>query len=182
MWLMRALGKEKGRAVWAEGCAKLGVAVAETYAREEALAVLVHLSSTPGDVGIAARFTRTRVDVDAVTGAPRYRTSSTDMLAAVVPPSGVATPRPRPDGRYASESLSSSSSQAVDLVAYLTPGFSDEEAKEAIARYAKQLRLDPSALSRTDAVSVLDIMSRAPGLVGVVASFAKVKFFLRNPA
>jgi hypothetical protein len=69
----------------------------------------------------------------------------------------------------------------VDLLSFLTPSLGEEKAAEAVQQHAKTLRLNPSALSRADALALLEAMSSASGLLGVVARFAKVRFLLRYP-
>jgi hypothetical protein len=73
------------------------------------------------------------------------------------------------------------SAPRVDLLDLLVPALGEEKAKEAVAHHAKRLGFEPEPLSRDQAIRLLDAMVTTPGLIGVVANFAKVTFLMRYP-
>jgi hypothetical protein len=58
----------------------------------------------------------------------------------------------------------------------------EEKAKEAILQAAKALGLSSTELTRAEALQVLDVMAKSPGLLGVAARFGKARFLLRHPS
>jgi hypothetical protein len=178
-WIDRAVGPEEGRAAWAEACAQIGVPTRDAYTRVEALAVLETLSYAPGDVGIAARFTRMRLDSHLLAARRRSRPSLTEMLPVPSPTSGAE----RNPGLVTARSTAvRAAGDIVDLAPFFSPAFTPAEANAALDGYARPRKLDPNALSRGDAALLLDVVASADGILGVVASFARVKFLLRYPA
>jgi hypothetical protein len=202
--LALTLGNEKGQSVWIEAVRGLAIPVGDSYTQEQALAVLNALASAPGSTGLAARVARLRLNQDEP---PR---PASDSFAAVAVPA-VRRPRAAPEsgdadrpsadrpsvdpgsGPRSSPAETGPSTPppstnppegglAGDLLSFLTPSLGDDKAAEALQQYAKSLRLTVAALSRDDAVALLDAMGAAPGLLGVVARFAKVRFVLRHPA
>jgi len=67
----------------------------------------------------------------------------------------------------------------VDLLELLVPALGEEKAREAVASHAKSLGFAPDPLTRGQAIRLLDAMVSTPGLLGVVANFAKVTFLQR---
>jgi hypothetical protein len=172
-----SLGDEKARSVWDDALRRLGVPPIDSYSRGQAKALLDSLAGDDGIIGLAARFARVRLDLeDSATSQPPRRASS-GRLAAVRAPEliserqgrGPASGPGAPDPR-------------VDLLDLLIPALGEEKAKEALAHHAKRLGFEPDPLSRGQAIAILDAMLTTPGLIGVVANFAKVAFLLRYPA
>jgi hypothetical protein len=54
-----------------------------------------------------------------------------------------------------------------------------EKALDVVQRAAGELHLDPAALSRDDALAVLERVAAEPGLVGITARFAKSRVHLQ---
>jgi hypothetical protein len=68
----------------------------------------------------------------------------------------------------------------VDLLALLAPALGAEKARDATEAVAARMGVDARALSREDALRVLDALTATEGIVGVVARFAKARFLLSS--
>jgi hypothetical protein len=200
--LALTLGDERARALWTEAVRGLSIPLDDSYTRDQALLVLRALSTAPGTSGLAARIARTRVegDVPPAAAAEHWLASTPPVGVRAlrvgdpggfgdpgVPPPRVserADPRPvapEPLPSFVVQTLPSTTTIAADVLALLTPSLGDEKARDAVDQYAKALKLSPHAFSADDAVVLLDAMSGATGLLGVVARFAKVRFRMRYP-
>jgi hypothetical protein len=177
--LALTLGEEKAQTTWTEALRFAAILDSDSYPTEQALGVLQTLASTAGTTGLAARLATLRL-----TGGERRASIPDDFAesssvfrraALKLPPEKGASDRPRE--RPTSEHPPSS---GVDLKGLLAPSLGEEKAREAVTEYAKTLGLNSAALSRADAVALLDAMSRATGLLGVVARFAKVRVLLKE--
>jgi hypothetical protein len=156
------LGEEKARATWGEAVRGVGMNVADTYQREPGFAAIDALSRAPGLVGMAARFARLRLDQLPTTSPSLSRDPGSDRHAA--PAQGTTL---------------AAAGNAVDLLPFFSPALGEDKAKETLQHHARALGLDPWLLSHDDALKLLDALSTAPGLLGVVARFAKTRFLLR---
>jgi hypothetical protein len=173
------LGEEKAQAAWADALRAAGVLDSDLYPTEQALGVLQVLASSPGTTGLAARLATLRL-----TGGERRGNAPDDApepssvfrrAALKLPPEKSSDgPRDKPTSEHPP-------GRGVDLKGLLAPSLGEEKAREAVAEYAKTLGLSSATLSRADAVTLLEAMSRASGLLGVVARFAKVRLLLKGP-
>jgi len=149
--LSSALGQEKSDEVIVSAARELGIAAGSSYSAEEVRAIFERLSAIDGLVGVVARFAISRGDVE--------------KLARKARPS---QKQPVREAR----------SIAIDLVPLLAPAIGVEKAREAIEGSAARLGLDAKSLTRDQALTVLDLLAKAEGIVGVVARFAKARFLL----
>ena len=177
--LALTLGEQRGKSTWDEAVLQHHVPAGDSYSFDQATGVLDALSTSPGVVGVAARFARARVDHGrgAVSGAQHL--SSAVALFAVrplsPPPPQRTTPTPPP-------SAPPPSGTKFDVTPFLAQALGEAKAREAVDLYARALLLNPRMLTRDDAVSLLEKMAAATGIIGVTASFAKVRFLLKYPA
>ena len=162
--LAPTLGEEKSLAVWEQAIRRLGIAAADAYTPEEVSAVFESLATTPGLVGVVARFARARFDTGASVP-PSSRREDDDGVAA---PTSIREP---PAGRI----------PLADVLSLLAPSLGEEKAMEVIVQVAKTLRLAPTELTRPGALAILDAMASSSGLLGVVARLGKTRFLLRYP-
>ncbi|MGO8998172.1 MAG: hypothetical protein ACLQVI_33040 [Polyangiaceae bacterium] len=193
--LALTLGGEKGQSTWHDAVRGLSIPVGESYTQEQAMLVLQALSSAPGATGLAARVARLRLASPGRASSP-----STDSFVAVAAPAGATAPPPRaavapavtaeaeppsrvPSSRQRLKSvdLPPSGLGTIDLLPFLAPSLGEDKAAESLEQYAKPLKLNTASLTRDDAVAILDAMSTAAGLLGVVARFAKVRLLLKYP-
>ncbi len=165
--LALSLGEERARAAWLDALRGLGISAGDTFPLRQAHAVLRSLSSAQGPVGVAARLARLRLSEETGPGAE-----------VPAPPSPAPAPQATPDPPVAAPVIDPADS--VDLLAFLAPSLGEDKAKETLAQYARSLRLDAANLSLADAFDILESMSRAEGLPGVVARFAKARLALRH--
>lgn len=150
--LASALGQEKSSEVIASAAEELSLS-GPLYSAPEARAIFERLARTEGLIGVVARFAISRGDVGALVGR--------DAGAPCAP---------RDDETAEAEP------EAVDLLPLFAPALGAEKATDSIAAACARLGLDPSRLTREGALSVLDDLARAEGIVGVVARFAKARF------
>jgi hypothetical protein len=64
------------------------------------------------------------------------------------------------------------------LAAMIGANLGQEKALAVVERATSDLRLDPAALSRDDALAVLEKVAQEPGIVGITARFAKSRVHL----
>jgi len=149
--LSSALGQEKSDEVVVSAARELGIPSGSSYSADEARHIFERLSSADGLVGVVARFAISRGDVEKL--AQKARPSS---------PHRISHPN----------------SSAIDLIPLIAPAIGVEKAREAIEGGAARLGLDAKSLTPDQALSVLDLLAKAEGIVGVVARFAKARFLL----
>ncbi len=165
------LGEAKATAAWDEALKGLGVQPSESYSAPQIDALLHVLSNASPGIAVAARLARARLEADEGDESPASHRTPSRRDSRRVSPSGSSHP---PDGPR------SRGRETVDLVPFLAPSLGEDKAVETIHHYARLLNLPPGGLTREDAVQILDAMSQASGLLGVVARFAKVRFLLRS--
>jgi hypothetical protein len=151
--LASALGQEKSDEVVVTAARELGLAGAH-YGPDEVRAIFAKLVAADGLVGVVARFAVTRGDVERLASKAR-------------PPSERQLP-------------ASSPAPVVDLLALLAPALGAEKARDATEAAAAKIGADVQALTRDDALRVLDVLASTEGIVGVVARFAKARFLLSS--
>jgi hypothetical protein len=71
-----------------------------------------------------------------------------------------------------------SSSSSIDLAAQLSSALGVERASEQVAAVCKRLALDPTRLSREQAIRALEALGAEAGLVGISARFTKARLLL----
>ncbi len=149
--LSSALGQEKSEEVVVSAAREIGLPPGSSYSAEEVRGIFERLSLADGLVGVVARFAISRGDVEKLAN------------------------KARPSGPHR---VSQPSSSAIDLIPLLAPAIGVEKAREAIESGAARLGLDAKSLTHDQALSVLDLLAKAEGIVGVVARFAKARFLL----
>jgi hypothetical protein len=173
--LAPTLGWEKSSEVVESAALRLGFPPQELR-KEQALAVLDELARTPGMVGIAARFARSRLDAR----------GSAEASPSAEPVSRRA-PRPRPDEPGAAHGPVSSRSvvttvSAHDVAALLSNALGMDKALELVAAAAARLGLPSDRLDKGAAIALLDQLAAEPGVVGLCARFGKARLILRFAA
>ena len=181
--LALTLGDERARATWQDALRGLGMPTEDQYPRDQVSSVLSALSAAPGSVGVAARVARVRLETDAAIGDPSPSPGETAVTARPPEPQGATavTARSAFDRRSGSPGHAFSDA-AVDLIPFLAPSLGDEKAREVLQQYAKAMGLLPGGLTRDDANALLESMSQASGLLGVVARLAKARLLLKLSA
>ncbi len=171
--LAPTLGHARSEAFVASAAKALGFPLGEEVRVDHALAILDHLGHAEGLVGVAARFVRVRGELDALIGASpaSQRRDAPAALPSMTPGSGVHSARMPRQARVSFE----------EIALFVAPALGDAAARESVARHAAQLGVYGTDASRAEASQILDSMSSADGILGVVASFAKARFILKYP-
>jgi hypothetical protein len=161
------LGDAKASTTLDETLRGLSVPPLESYTRAQVDAVLNVLSASSPGVAVAARLARTRLDHEDFEDPPSSR---------LIPPPA------RSSTALLGGSTRPAANERVDLQPFLAPSLGEDKARETVHQYARMLNVSPAALTRDQGIQLLDAMSQAAGLLGVVARFSKVRFLLRYPA
>jgi hypothetical protein len=173
--LAPTLGWEKSAEVVGAALARLGLPQG-VIAPAEAFSVLDALAQTPGMVGIAARFARTRVDVPRVsTTRPRIDRSALPVPDPATPPSSRDVPSSRVNGTQ--KTLA-----AHEIAALFAGAMGKEKGEEVVLGAARRLGLPVTELDKAQALLLLDDLAAEPGIVGLCARFAKARLILRFAA
>jgi len=175
--LALTLGEERARTAWLDALRGLGMPTEEQYPRDHVMSVLSALSRAPGTVGVAARVARVRMDTDVPVSQP-----SPSSEVTVRPAEAAAPPSPRSAVDRDRLPTRVESDAAVDLLPFLAPSLGDEKARDVLHQYAKAIGVLPTGLTPDDATALLESMSQASGLLGVVARLTKARLLLKFPA
>jgi hypothetical protein len=170
--LAPTLGWEKSSEVVEAATLRLGFSPQELR-KDQALAVLDELTRTPGMVGIAARFARSRLDARGSAGA-----------SPSAEPVSRRAPHPRPDepaGPVSSRNVVTTIS-THDVAALLSNALGMDKALELVAAAAARLGLPSDRLDKGAAIALLDQLAAEPGVVGLCARFGKARLILRFAA
>jgi hypothetical protein len=162
--LAPTLGQEKSEEVVAEGARSLGI-LADEFSASRAVALLEALGRSPGMVGVAARFARTRFDARAQDAIEEAPTSSGGAKRESKPSSGrmeVAPPRV-------------ARKQVVQLLA---PTLGEEKSEEVVLAALRRRHLPEDALDQDQALTLLEDLAAQHGLIGITARFAKARLIL----
>lgn len=171
--LAPTLGQEKSESLVNAAARVLGMQIGEDLRVEQAYEIIERLSIADGIVGVVARFVKTRGELDELADhAPSSKRPGVHGLAMSTPGGGIPIARTG----FAEPRL-----PLEELVHYLAPALGDEKAREAVATYAAQIGALGPDVTRAQADAMLEHMSQADGILGVVASFAKARFLLRYP-
>ena len=170
--LAPALGQEKSESLVNAAARVLGMEIGDDLRLEQAHDILERLSVADGLVGVAARFVVSRGELDELADrAPSSKRPGAHGLVTTTP--GGALPIARvPEPRVPID----------EVVQFLAPALGEDKAREAVAAHAAQVGALGTDCTRTQAAAMLERMSQAEGILGVVASFAKARFLLRHPA
>jgi hypothetical protein len=162
--LASALGQDKSDEVVGSTALALGFPRA-AFTGAEVSSIFEKLVKAEGLVGVVARFAVSRGDVARlVAGEPRR------------PPMVAGRRVSSPPKARASHGPSVSTIYLVPLIA---PAIGVEKARDAIETAARIHGIDLTrALSHDQALVILDEMTNAEGIIGVVARFAKARFLL----
>jgi len=167
--LTPTLGHEKSDTHVSAAARELGISLGHEVRVEHVLAILDRLGTADGLVGVAARFVRARGELEAMIGAAPA--SLRPRALSVLPIVGVPIAKPAPPARVSLE----------EIAMYVAPALGDVVARESVSKYAATLGLSGPEVARAEASQILDAMSQAEGMIGVVASFAKARFLLKYP-
>jgi hypothetical protein len=174
--LALTLGDERARVTWAEALRGVAAAEATDYDGQQTAALLTALGLASGTIGLAARVAKLRLESEA-TGP-----FTLESLRAAAPPA-TAPQRAEPRHEPVPPSHGSPGDQArlaKEVLSFLSPSLGDEKARDVLGQYAKTLGISLTSLTRVEAIVLLDAMSQASGLLGVVARFAKVRFEVKR--
>jgi hypothetical protein len=163
--LAPTLGQEKSEEVVSEAARALGIAD-DTLDPDRVRALLGALGRTPGLVGVAARFARTRYERRA-SEPPAQPAEATDPVPA--------STRDPSSARPAGSPKTISRRRVVMLLA---PTLGEEKADEVVVAALRRRGLPENALSRQDALVLLDELAALPGVIGVTARFVKARVIL----
>jgi hypothetical protein len=170
--LAPALGHEKSDAHVVAAARELGITLGHEVRVEHVLLILDRLGAADGFVGVAARFVRARGELEGMIGAPpsslHPRTLAPTTPTAGVPSIGRAPP-------------TASRLSLEEIAMFVAPALGDALARDSVGKHAVALGFHGLDVSRSDAAQVLEAMSQAPGMIGVVATFAKARFLLKYP-
>jgi hypothetical protein len=174
--LALTLGDERAKVTWAEALRGVAAAEAADYDGQKTVALLTALGLASGTVGLAARVAKLRLESEA-TGPFTLESLRT---SAAPPTPQRPEPRHEPVPPSHSSAPSDSARLASEVLSFLSPSLGDEKARDALGHYARTLGISLASLTRVEAIALLDAMSQASGLLGVVARFAKVRFEVRR--
>jgi hypothetical protein len=171
--LAPTLGLEKSEEVVTAAVRRLRLGVSDELTVAQALAILDDLTQTPGIVGVVARFVKARGELEDLTELvpSSVPPSSPAAMTAMTPGGGVAVFRATDQIKVSKD----------ELVALLSPALGEEKSGEAIAAYAPKVGALGTEFTRAQAAKMLELMSAADGILGVVASFARARFILKYP-
>jgi hypothetical protein len=193
--LAPTLGWEKSSEVVDASVGRLRLAP-NALTPEQAFAVLDDLARTPGMVGIAARFARSRLD------APRVQPPPSDVLPtsghasapasmARPPDSGKRPPdTPRCAGHGEAPAARSTPKPVApgttistsEVAALLSSAMGTKKAQEIVLATARHLGFTAERLDKAQAMALLDHLAVEPGVVGLCARFGKARLILRFAA
>ena len=156
--LSATLGQEKSAEVVETALHRLGF-FGPVLNAEQVAEVLDALSGESGLVGVAARFARSRSQLQ--------RRPARGSSSPSLPPPPHGAPAPAPGFAPA------------DLSLLLAPALGADKSQEVIAVALAQLALPVDILTREQALRLFDHLATIPGLVGVTARFAKARVLLR---
>jgi len=153
---------------------------ASKLAADEALQILEILSRRPGIVGITSRFAMARL-APAAPDSGRGRAPSPDSQpgASRAPPSGHQTRAIAAEERVPPSQVQPATLPLDLLAGLLAPSMGNERAEELVRAATRGYPTDGGRITHADAVAVLEALAQQPGIVGVTARFAKVRFALR---
>jgi hypothetical protein len=185
--LAPTLGCEKSAEVVEGAALRLGFSP-EALRADQALAMLDELARTPGMVGIAARFARSRLDAQRASLPPaaeppsrRYPGQRSTMGETPKPPPQASTLSPPGTGPVSSRSVVTTISTR-DVAALLSSAMGMDKALEIVTTTSDRLGLSPDHLDKTQAIALLDQLAGEPGMVGLCARFGKARLILRFAA
>jgi hypothetical protein len=189
--LAPTLGWEKSSEVVESAAIRLGLSPGRALRVDQALAVLDELARTPGMVGIAARFARSRLEARTSAAAAPAAPRSPDAAAA----SASAEPLSRrsaspfhegPKSQRLDDPVSSRSTgtsiSTREIAALLSSALGTDKAQEVVAAAAARLGLSSDRLDKAHAIALLDHLAAEPGVVGLCARFGKARLILRFAA
>ena len=166
--LASALGQDKSGEIVTSTAKALGI-TRTAFTPEDVRAIFDVLVKAEGLVGVVARFAVSRRDVERLVLQGSFEPPTRKLARPDFSDAGAAgVPPPAPKATF-------------EIAPLIAPALGNEKAREAIEAAAALHGVDVAAgLSYASALLVLDEMTTAPGIVGVVARFAKARFLL-NP-
>jgi hypothetical protein len=166
--LAPTLGMEKSEDVISGAAKRLRISLGDELTVAHAAAILDDLAQTGGIVGVVARFVKARGELEDLDD---LVPSSAPQPLLMTPGGGVPVVR-MPDRAKVTRD---------ELIALLSPALGDEKSVEAIAAYAPKVGATGVEFTRAQVARMLELMSAADGILGVVASFARARFILKFP-
>jgi hypothetical protein len=158
--LAPTLGMEKSREVVSSAAKELGLPDPASMTLDQAEALMNRLGTAEGIVGVVARFAVGRL----VTLLETENDETTDTGIVVRPPK--AEPSTGSYTRLPTVSMN-------DLVELFATTLGAPRASEVLRAAAAHLALGPGPWPRPQAMTLLDHLSAAEGIVGVVARFSQ---------
>jgi hypothetical protein len=166
--LAPALGKEKSHELIESRAEFLGY-MKDRLNVEQALQIIASLASEPGIVGVSARFAKTRL-----TTQEKARPMQAWLSA---PPQAEPSAEPPPQPTISDATSTSITSKEIAVL--LAASLGTEKSVEVVNATMARLSIAPGAIEMAQAQSILNLISKSPGIVGVAARFAKARLFLR---
>jgi hypothetical protein len=179
--LAPTLGWEKGSEVVDIAVTRLALP-GSALTLGQAIAVLDELARTPGMVGIAARFARSRLDapraVEIVRAPPPSVHPPPPSTRGPVPAGGPVSGRAPASGRLPPGTTVTSD----DVAALLANAIGADKAQEVVLAAVHRLGFRAERLDKAQAMAVLDHLAGVAGVIGLCARFAKARLILRFAA
>ncbi len=164
------LGLDKSETLVLTASRELVIPQGDEIRVDHVLAILDRLGEMDGIAGVAARFVRARGELDALI-APSAASAPAPALTTTTPGGGVAFARPAATPHVPFE----------EIAMFVAPALGDAVARASVAKHAAALGIKGYDATRAEAAQILDGMSKAEGILGIVASFAKARFILKYP-
>jgi hypothetical protein len=173
--LAATLGCEKSTEVVDEAIGRLRYRT-DALNLAQALALLADLARTPGMVGIAARFARSRIEV------PRASPPSSAVMETTGPLSVRGSREPRSVREPPSTPKPETTVTADEIALLLSGAMGTEKAQEVVLAATRRLGIRPERIDKEQAMTLLDQLAVEPGVVGLCARFTKARLILRFAA
>jgi hypothetical protein len=163
-----AVGKEKGEELISAAARSFGYAT-DKLDLQHALQILGSLEATPGLVGVAARLAKSRLG------------SRTNQSSTSIPRQAIDAVPERAEAIQAVQAVQKGVARLPlhEIVKLLAATLGTEKAGDAVAAALAHFEVAEGPMDRTQALALLDHIAREPGIVGVVARFAKARVILR---
>jgi hypothetical protein len=165
--LFASLGKEKSEEEVLAAAKALGLVGRNIFTVAEGRSIIRHLATKTGLVGVVARFAISRGEFHKLVTRIDANATLITEPSSNEPESGTIP-------------ASSPTATVIDVAALLAPSLGAEKAREIVATGAHKLGLNPTTLSHSQALVLLESIAMMTGLAGVVARFAKASLTLET--
>lgn len=164
--LSAALGSEKSAELVIGAARDLGLNE-NRLTLGHTLDILTALGSSPGIVGVAARFAGTRL----LSGRRKGSSGSHQRVDAATAPTDAPRTTQAPEGPERVVK--------TELVTLLANTVGTEKSRQLVGATMAELGLTGATLARDEALVLLDTLAEAQGVVGIAARFAKARLILK---